>query len=367
VRVLIIDDSAFMRKALASLIGSDSTFEIVGSARDGQEGLEKILKLKPDLVTLDIEMPVMDGLTALQKISQMPEPKPLVLMCSTLTIEGSHAALKAMRLGAADIIGKDPQAIGAGSDGARKELLAKLKAMGETRQRRVLGRAAIAAGKPSPTALAKSVVTKPLTLDPKAIELIVIGSSTGGPPVLEQVLTSIPADCAAPIIVAQHMPRLFTRSISERLNEHCKVPVVHAEAGCDLVPGMVYITPGGLHSRVHRGGKARFKLEISESPTEALYKPSVHELFMSAAKSALGKGLGIMLTGMGDDGVNGARAMFAAGATIIAQSAETCVVYGMPKAVIDASAATAVLSPDDIASSLRTLSPSSGVRSALAS
>lgn len=374
-RVLIIDDSAFMRKALTTLIGSDPAFEIVGTARDGQEGIEKIHLLKPDLVTLDIEMPVMDGLTALPKIASLPEPRPLVLMCSTLTVEGSHAALRAMRLGAADIIAKDPQAIGAGSEAAKKELLTKLKALAETRQRRMFLRsgtsaAAAALAKAAIAPGGRSISTKPLTLDRRALDLIVIGSSTGGPPVLEQVLSAIPADCPAPVVVAQHMPRLFTKSIAERLNDQCHVKVQHAESNADLEPGVAYITPGGLHARVHRSngpGKSKFRVEISESPLDALYKPSVHELFLSAARAAMGRGLGIMLTGMGDDGVNGAKAMHAAGATILAQSAETCVVYGMPRAVIEAGAATAILSPDDIVATLQSLSPGSGVRTAMAS
>lgn len=381
-RVLIVDDSAFMRKALSTLIGEDPQFEIVGTARDGQEGLDKVRLLKPDLVTLDIEMPVMDGLTALQKIAALPEPRPLVLMCSTLTTEGSHAALKAMRLGAADIIAKDPQALGAGSPQARKELLAKLKAMGDTRRHSAgpAGFAGACAVRPPPAKSSATPGSRPapvphaITLDPRNVDLIVIGSSTGGPPVLEQILSALPRDLPVPVVVAQHMPRLFTKSISERLNDLCQIRVAHAEADTDLAPATAYIIPGGMHGRVHRAGATRggrTRLEISEVPTDALYKPSVHELFMSCAKSLLGRGVGVMLTGMGDDGGQGAKAMHKAGATVLAQSAETCVVYGMPKAVVDAGAATAALSPADIALSLRTLAapaaaaaPSSGARAA---
>lgn len=343
VRVLVVDDSAVMRRAISSILGADASLTVVDTARDGHDALEKIAKLQPDVVTLDIEMPVMDGIAVLTRLKSLPPPRPAVLVCSTLTAQGSQMALKAMALGAVDFIEKNPDALGSGDVQARKDLVQKVRAVAPRIRASAL-RATPASRPPADFSLAG-----------KSFDAVVIGSSTGGPPVLEAICPAFPASFPAPVVIAQHMPALFTRSMSERLAGICKLKVVHAEQGCTLAPGSLYITVGGRHSRVLRQpGTARLLLEVSDEPKTALYKPSVNELFHSAA-ALRERALGIMLTGMGDDGSLGAKAMHSSGATILAQSGETCAVYGMPRAVVAAQAATASLSPEDIARAIASI------------
>jgi two-component system, chemotaxis family, protein-glutamate methylesterase/glutaminase len=343
-RVLVVDDSAFMRKAITLLLTSDKTIDVIDTARNGEEAVEKVQRLRPDVVTLDIEMPIMDGLAALSKIRLLAEPRPAVIMCSTLTVAGSKEAMKALRLGAADVIGKDPDAIGAGSEAVRRDLIARVKAVAPAAKKAALKTCPVA----NPSPLAKAPLREYSVASPAALELIVIGSSTGGPPILEQVLMAIPSDLHVPVVVAQHMPAMFTKSMAERLGEVCKVQVLHAEADALLQPGTAYITIGGKHSRVHKIAGGRVRIEISGKPEDALYKPCVNELFASAAVACKDRALGVMLTGMGDDGCIGAKSMHAGGAAIVAQLGETCAVYGMPRAVVDAGIASAVLTPEQI-------------------
>lgn len=343
-RVLVVDDSAVMRRAISNALATDPTLQVVDTARDGQDALDKITKLQPDVVTLDLEMPVLDGIGVLKQLRNWPAARPAVLVCSTLSSQGSDMALKAMSLGAVDYIEKDPDALGSGDARAKTELLEKIRAVAPRTRATTLR----AAPPPRPA--------RNFSLTGKEFDAVVIGSSTGGPPVLETICPAFPQGLQAPVVVAQHMPALFTKSMSERLGTICKLKVVHAEQGCVMEPGNLYITVGGKHSRIARqSGSSRLRLDISDEPRNALYKPCVNELFQSAA--SLGQAcLGIMLTGMGDDGVIGARAMHGAGATILAQSGETCAVYGMPRAVVEANLATASLSPAEIAKAVSLLS-----------
>jgi two-component system, chemotaxis family, protein-glutamate methylesterase/glutaminase len=340
-RVLVTDDSAFMRKALTALLASDKSIEVVDTALHGEDALKKIALHKPDVVTLDIEMPVMDGLTCLSKIRLMPEPRPAVLVCSTLTVAGSQHALKALRLGATDVICKEPDQIGAGNERTRTDIIARVKA--------------IAPGARAASLKPANATAKPAAREwqsaGKTFDCVVIGSSTGGPPVLESILVALPAEMPMPIVVAQHMPGLFTKSMSERLNEVCKIRVMHAENDCLLEAGTAYITQGGKHARVHKMSAGKYRLEVSGKPETALYKPSVNELFASAA-SGREKVLAVQLTGMGDDGAIGGKQLFHAGGTILAQLGETCAVYGMPKAIVEHGLAAAALTPKEIAEAL---------------
>jgi len=338
VRVLIVDDSAFMRTALSRMINADPDLEVVDTARNGQDAIEKVRRLKPDLVTLDIEMPVMGGLEALPEILKAG---PAVLMCSSLTTKGSVEALEALKLGAADVIAKDcsfASAEIAKIDGSLRE---KLKAIGRSRGVRS-------------AADRRGVVhtQAPLNLVGPRPELVVVGSSTGGPPVLEEIIAALPPDLSAPIVIAQHMPPVFTRSMAQRLDERSAVTVVHADASLPLLPGCVYVIQGGTHGVVRRAGAGKHVLDITGEPADALYKPSVNVLFDSAAKAARGRCLAVVLTGMGDDGAIGARAIRDAGGRVIAQSAETCVVYGMPRVAVERGAADHVLPLDRIAAAL---------------
>lgn len=361
-RVLVVDDSAFMRKAIPMLLAREPGLEVVGTARDGQDALDKIALLQPDVVTLDIEMPVMDGLTALPKIMAMPGCKPVVIVCSTLTTSGSQAALMALRLGAVDFITKDPQAIGASSEAFRLDLVSKLRAVLEHRPRRsaALLSAPGMSGCAKPGALPGQAPAT-FSFGSRGFGLVLIGSSTGGPPVLETVMSKLPSSFGAPVVVAQHMPALFTGSLAARLNDECEVRVEHADSSRPLRAGCVYIIKGGMHGVIRRS--SGYSLEITEQPSDALYKPSVDVLLASAASPAGKDALAVILTGMGADGSLGGKRLHGMGGMVVAQAAKSCAVYGMPRAAFEAGITSAMLLPEQIGHALgRMMTP--GLRAA---
>ncbi len=348
-RILVVDDSAFMRRSLTRLIESDPDLKVVDTARDGEDAIEKTKRLKPDLITLDIEMPKMNGLDALRQI--MAECPTTVLMVSSLTTRGSREALKALRLGAADFVAKDASFVSLNVDSLKDELIAKIKAIGPMKR---------PAGAPDKPAAATSAPAAPPALRSKEpptfradqFDLIVIGSSTGGPPVVETIAAALAPDLACPLVLAQHMPGVFTKSLAERLNAKCAVSVYEAEDGMPLYPGTMYICPGGRQTRVRASIAGGLSLRVDDDPADALHKPSVNVLFESAAKARKGRTLAVVLTGMGDDGALGATQIHHGGGVVLTQSAETCVVYGMPKAADDAGISAASLSPTQICQSL---------------
>lgn len=357
IRVLVADDSAFMRQAISRILSTDPALKVIDTARDGKDALEKAKTLKPDVITLDIEMPNVDGLAALRAIRRECSPVPAVLMCSSLTTAGSMAALQAMRFGAADVIAKDASMVSSHMDDMRDELIAKIKAI-----------APVPTAQPStpasPSRIASAAVAESAAnfrlrpdhrFKPGDFELILIGSSTGGPPVLETILSSLPANLPCPVVVAQHMPLLFTKSIALRLNESCPAQVCHAESGTPLLPGHVYICPGGTHAHIARGVGNKLLLTTNDEPRSELYKPSVNVLFSSTASNFNGKVLGIVLTGMGEDGGIGSLPLKAKGATIITQEAKSCVVYGMPRAVVAAGTSDCAATPEQIGAMLASL------------
>jgi two-component system, chemotaxis family, protein-glutamate methylesterase/glutaminase len=361
-RVLIVDDSGFMRKALTQMIGSDPTLEVVGQATNGKEAVEMAQRLKPDVITLDIEMPVMDGMGALRAIKETCKDfDPAVLMCSSLTHAGSQSALAAMAAGASDVIAKDASHFSVNIREIQEELIEKIKAIGGTRAKRALRRGAagcagigaggggLGGGSASPKAGPTATVSSTLrALRATDLDLVAIGSSTGGPPVLEKILTRLSPSGGPPIVIAQHMPMLFTRSMAERLSQACKIKVVHAEDGMEIGPGEAAISPGGKQTRVVRVASGAVKLEVNETPAKMLYKPSVNELFNSVARVCKSRSLAIVLTGMGDDGMLGSKAIREAGGRVVAQDADSCVVYGMPRAVAECGASEASMSPDEV-------------------
>lgn len=376
-RVLICDDSSFMRKAIAMLLDKEPDIQVVDTARNGEDALDKIRKFTPDVVTLDLEMPVLDGMGVLTRLrAEFPiHARPAILVCSTLTSKGSHEALKAMMLGAADVIFKDTAGIGGGGESIKQELLAKLRAIDESHAWRRKSRTDTPA-KPSvtlpstgrvdllkgaPTPWDGDRLVRDLNLRETDFKLIAIGSSTGGPPVLEHILSALPKDMTCPVVVAQHMPPLFTKSLTERLGQLCAVKVVHADVSMPLRPGNAYIIVGGKHGRIS-GTPTAPRIEISEKPTTALYRPSVDELLQSAGETTKANTLGVVLTGMGDDGARGGKALFDTGAKTIAQDAESCVVYGMPRSLVQAGAASASARPDAIAQAVAAVSTSGCVR-----
>ena len=343
-RVMVVDDSAFMRRAIGDMIDSDPHLDVVHRARNGKEAVERAIELRPDVITLDIEMPEMDGLTALRMIRvKAKDPKPAILMCSSLTTAGSHEAFKAMALGAADVIAKDHSTFSSKVDAMRDDLIAKIKAIGHARSRRSI-RAS------SPAAKAAAAAHTPIaeiTKLPRGIEALVIGSSTGGPPALEKLLKPLPADFPMPIVIAQHMPALFTRSLAERLERLSDITVEHVEETTRVRAGHAYLVVGGRHGRITKALNGDLQVRVTDHPADAPYKPSVNELLLSAAETLRSRAVAVVLTGMGDDGSVGAAKLKSAGAMVLAQDEASSVVYGMPKAAAEVGA-TAEGTPSDL-------------------
>ena len=355
IRVLIVDDSVFMRKAISMMLESDPNIVVVGAARNGVEGLEMAAQHKPDLITMDIEMPRMDGLTALHQI-MVTEPTP-VIMISSLTTEGASATLDALELGAVDFITKQSSGY---TDRARMkaELLKKIREIGNRRNILLVNLRRQGARLRRESEERKSRQGKTLSsTEPPAsslhtkrshqIDLIAVGCSTGGPPALREIITKLPRNLPTGIVVAQHMPPTFTKSMAERLDSLSKVSVKEAEHGEPIESGHVYIAPGGQHMITQRHG-FKGRIVITSKPTEALYRPCVDLLFNSVARNYAPAILAIVLTGMGQDGLIGIREIKSRGGLAIAQNAESCVVYGMPKAIVDADLADFVLPAEQI-------------------
>jgi two-component system chemotaxis response regulator CheB len=352
ISVVVVDDSAFMRKALASMLEKDPEIHVVATARDGQEGLEIIRKHNPDVITLDIEMPRMDGLTALKHI-MMEMPKP-VLMVSSLTVEGAEATLKAMELGAVDFIPKQLSKVSLDIVKIEEDLQAKVKQIARRKFR-------------PPTAFRKPCVSTvsapcaPAEHEPRkdfvrpsgsiARDVVAIGVSTGGPPAVQKVLSALPKDFPASIVIAQHMPAAFTGPFAKRLDGVCQVSVKEAETGDRLAPGQVFIAPGGKHLKLIQK-VSRVEIEITGEPADALYKPSANVLVGSAAEAVGKRALGVILTGMGSDGLEGVKILKQKGGRALAQSDSSCVVYGMPKAIVDAGLADEIVDIDEMAQAI---------------
>jgi two-component system chemotaxis response regulator CheB len=334
-RVLVVDDSAFMRKVIPQMLAGVPELEVVGSARDGEDALEQVKRLKPDLMTLDCEMPKVDGLEVLRRLKSMQaSSRPKVVMCSSLTREGSEAALTAMSLGASGFVAKDASVAVTGLDELKSDLVKLLVALSAGVRR-------------SPMQASVRPVQVPIAQLPARVDLIAIGSSTGGPPVLEAVLSALPATLPCPVVVCQHMPPLFTKSLADRLRAVCKVNVEHAEEGVvGLKPGTAYIVKGAMNGHIEKPG-ASLLLRVKPEPREAVYKPSVDVLLETAGAAAGKHAVGVVLTGMGEDGLLGGRALVAAGGMILAQDEESCVVWGMPRAVTVAGLAS-VAKPQEI-------------------
>jgi len=348
ISVLVVDDSAFMRKALSTMLAGDPEIQVVGTARDGEEGLEKIRRLQPDVVTLDIEMPRMDGLTALRHIMmEMPRP---VLMVSSLTTEGAEATLKAMELGAVDFIPKQLSRVSLDIVKIEEELRAKVKNVARRKIRPIRPQRKV-------EVIAHPVVTERMAAQAvprkKSLvrDVVAIGVSTGGPPAIQKVLSKLPADFPACILIAQHMPQAFTGPFAKRLNAVCQIAVKEAEMGDRVQPGTVFVAPGGRHLLIDQK-VSRIDLLISDEPKEAFCKPSANALIASVAKGVGKRGVGVILTGMGSDGLEGIRELKQRSGYVLAQDDASCVVYGMPKAVVDAGLADEVLDIEDMSQAI---------------
>lgn len=338
IRVLIVDDSAFMRNTLSSMIASDPDIEVAGIARDGIEAVDKVALLKPDIVTLDVEMPRMDGIETLKQImAQHPVP---VLMVSSLTTEGAQVTLDALDLGAVDFIPKNLSDLSVNIVRIKEILINKIKAIGNKGLVRQPKKVTVKYCPPRDKSR--------FSLD-RRISVIAIGSSTGGPRALQNILPVIPASFSVPIVIAQHMPPSFTGPLAARLNQLSEITVKEAEEGEMLQKGTAYIAPGRGHMRLVRRRLTETIVSVSEDRGEYIYRPSVDALMLSVVECFPGHSLGVILTGLGNDGTRGMKEIKNKGGRTIAESEQTCVVYGMPKAAADAGAADKVVPLDEIA------------------
>jgi two-component system, chemotaxis family, protein-glutamate methylesterase/glutaminase len=400
-RVLIVDDSAFVRKALTTMLQGESDIEIVGLASNGQEAVDKTIELKPDIITMDIEMPVMNGIEAL-KIIMDKSPTP-VLMISSLTTEGAAATIEAMSIGAVDFIPK--QSTLTVQQTMKDELLSKVRAIAQnqslksrlSRTQQLLNSLSFRSSKssssqpteskssdaqsierlslqeriarrreslktdgsdPSPQPDMPSSSAKPLAevrvtgrKRPAngAMKVIVLGVSTGGPLALHQVIPRLPADIPVGMLIVQHMPAHFTKSLADRLNSLSHVRVREAQDGDVLEPGLVLIAPGGFHLKIGRDHRT---VQVTSEPSSTLHRPSVDVTVESVLESFGGNALGVIMTGMGRDGCAGLKKLHEKGGYIIAQDEESCVVYGMPKAVVDEGIADEVVPLEHLADSM---------------
>ncbi len=342
VKVVVVDDSAFMRKALQTMLDKDPEISVVATARNGKEGLDKIREFQPDVVTLDIEMPIMDGLTALRHIMmEMPRP---VLMVSSLTSQGAEATLKAMELGAVDFIPKQLSKVSLDIIKLEDELRHKVRTIARRTFR--------APAKPlTDVGAAREHGPRARPSGPQRRDVVAIGVSTGGPPAVQKVLSSLPKDFPAGILIAQHMPGAFTGPFAKRLDGLCNISVKEAENGERFVPGTAYVAPGGRHLALS-ARTGRIEVVVTDEPREALYKPSANVLITSVANGVGRRALGVVLTGMGNDGKEGVDALKSRGGRALAQSDSTCVVYGMPKAIVDAGLADEIVDIDDMAGAI---------------
>lgn len=329
-RVLVVDDSAVVRGLVARWIEADSRLEVAATCADGEQAVKRAGELQPDLVVLDVEMPRMDGLTALPLILKAA-PKARVIMASTLTLKGGEVTLRALSLGAADYAPKPEAGKVAGAETYRAELLQKLLALAPGASRPAASARPVPAPAPRPRSFTM----------PGKTELMVIGSSTGGPQALREVATVLPRDARCPIVIVQHMPKLFTAILAEHLSK-VGLPAREAIDGEVLQAGRIYVAPGDFHLTV-RGAPGAFTAHIDQSPPVNFCRPAVDPLFASAAEAAGRNLVAAVLTGMGHDGREGARKIREAGGRVIAQDQATSVVWGMPGAVAEAGLADQIL------------------------
>ncbi|MBT9266435.1 chemotaxis response regulator protein-glutamate methylesterase [Pseudomonas sp. MG-9] len=371
VKVLVVDDSGFFRRRVSEILSADPSIQVVGTATNGKEAIDQALALKPDVITMDYEMPMMDGITAVRHIMQRcPTP---VLMFSSLTHEGARVTLDALDAGAVDFLPKNFEDISRNPEKVKQLLCEKVHSISRSNRRFSAYSAPAPAAAPTPASTpaassfsshSSSVPTRPAPAPAhapvasrapaasasspapkrKAYKLVAIGTSTGGPVALQRVLTQLPANFPAPIVLIQHMPAAFTKAFAERLDKLCRISVKEAEDGDILRPGLALLAPGGKQMMIDGRGAVK----ILPGDERLNYKPCVDITFGSAAKSYGDKVLAVVLTGMGADGREGARLLKQGGSSVWAQDEASCVIYGMPMAIVKADLADAVYGLDDI-------------------
>ncbi|HOD77632.1 MAG TPA: chemotaxis response regulator protein-glutamate methylesterase [Syntrophorhabdus sp.] len=328
IRVIVVDDSSFMRSILTRMLEKDKDIKVVETAANGEEAIDKIERVKPDVVTLDIEMPVMNGIEALTKI-MATNPVPVIVL-SALTREGAEVTMEALNLGACDFMTKDISDGPLGMASKEAELIGKVKDVAKRKFSFLVRRLELLK---RPVLINRDKRSKHAVLS--------IGASTGGPPALQHILTSFPQNFPVPIVIAQHMPKLFTQSFARRLNGLSQIEVKEAEDKEPLRPGLALIAPGDVHMGLKKNGKDITVDFVKDA--QYVYRPSVDHLMFSTAQIYDSSAIGVILTGMGNDGLVGLKELKRRNGFVIAQDEETCVVFGMPKAVINANIADVVL------------------------
>lgn len=336
IRVLVADDSALMRKLIPHILAKDPDIEVVATAVDGLFALKKIAAYRPDVITLDVDMPRMDGLTALKHI--VAEYKTPVIMVSSLTEAGAELTLKALEIGAMDFITKPHDAISVHIGDIADDLIRKIKAIAKVSPSRLFP-----VPRPSP-----HPQKAPRKIDRTANKVVAIGISTGGPNALTHLLPMLPADISAGIMIVQHMPPGFTEVFATRLNNLCRIEVKEARDGDMVIPGRAVIAPGGKHIKVKKTNLGSVVIVSSAAPVNG-HRPSADVLFHSVAIEYGQDAVGIIMTGMGEDGAEGLGQIKAAGGMTIAQDEESCVVYGMPKVAVDKGYADRIVTLNDMA------------------
>ncbi len=347
IRVLIVDDSAIVRQSLTEILSSDPELEVVATASDPYMAVEQIKNSVPDVITLDVEMPKMDGITFLKKImSQHPIP---VIIISSLTSKGTETALSALEWGAVEVVLKPQLHTPEQRKEASMLLVDKVKAASHAviHRRRIAQAQAPKSVKPKLTADAVLPKPDPTSLVKTTEKIVAVGASTGGTEALKTFLESFPLDSPG-IVIVQHMPELFTKQFADRLNEKCKITVKEAKNGDTVLRGQALISPGNKHMLLKRSG-AKYYVEVTEGPLVNRHRPSVDVLFRSVARYAGKNAVGVIMTGMGNDGAQGLLEMKNGGAFTIAQNEKTCIVFGMPKEAIKLNAVDKIMSIYSIA------------------
>ncbi|MGE6631420.1 protein-glutamate methylesterase/protein-glutamine glutaminase [Bacillus sp. NPDC077027] len=344
IRVLVVDDSAFMRKLISDFLNAEQEIEVVGTARNGEDALNRIKELNPDVVTLDVEMPVLNGTEALKQI--LAEHDLAVIMVSSQTKQGKDLTIHCLELGAFDFVTKPSGSISLDLHKVRGQIVERVLAAGMSRTRlekKIAPQPVMKVASPSIQSRPQEMFKVPLR------KIISIGTSTGGPRALQRVVTKLPKNIAAPILIVQHMPAGFTASLATRLDHLSQITIKEAVDGETAKNGVAYIAPGGKNMSLHDHGSA-LTIKLSTEDTSSRHKPSVNYLFESISEIKGYQKIAVIMTGMGNDGTEGVKQMLASGHTkVIAENEESCVVFGMPKSVIKAGLAHETRHVDDIA------------------
>ncbi|WP_423231118.1 protein-glutamate methylesterase/protein-glutamine glutaminase [Clostridium cavendishii] len=337
---MVVDDSALMRKIISDMINEENDMEVVAVARDGEELLTKLDKIKVDIITLDVEMPKMDGITALRKLKEK-QTEVKVIMLSSLTTRSSSLTLECLDLGAAEFLAKPSGSISLDINNVKFELVSKIRMVSKIKKPLIIPKKTIISERKK-TEMPNRAVSN------KRFEAVLIGASTGGPKALYEVITALPEDLGVPVFVVQHMPKGFTKAFAERLNNNSKLKVVEGAQNQNIEKNCVYIAPGGFHMEISKDKK----ISLNEEPAIWGVRPAVDKLFISAVEVYKGNLLSVVLTGMGRDGAKGTETVKDAGGYTISEDESTCTIYGMPKACFETGKVDEVIGLHDVSTAI---------------